>query len=437
MAKEQNNKPIGRQAWFPLTVGFLALLVLVGGIGYWSVSARIAGAVVSSGMIQVETNRQVIQHPEGGVVNTILAKDGDYVEAEEILIRFDGTRIRSELAIVDGQYSEILARSARLETERDDLEEVVFSVELLNLAKSNPNIARQLDGQIRQFGSGRTALAQETELLGEQVAQFQNRIRGTLSQLEGVTLQKGLVSEELANQKSLFDRGLTQASRVMELRREDASLLGQIGKLDADIAELKGQIASIKIEIVKLKTARTQTAITTLRDIEYSEIELAERRLSLLDTLSRLEVRAPVSGIVYGSQIFARQSVVQSGAPIMYIIPQDQPLVVAARVDTISIDQVRVGQEAVLRFSVFDQRTTPELIGYVSKISADVISDEVTGQIFYAVELLPKDGELAKLSEEVLLPGMPVETFIKTGDRSPLAYLTKPLTDYFVRAFRG
>ncbi|MGB5560420.1 MAG: HlyD family type I secretion periplasmic adaptor subunit, partial [Paracoccaceae bacterium] len=277
---------------------------------------------------------------------------------------------------------------------------------------------------------------QESRLIGEQIDQIENRVLGIKAQLEALSLQRHLLQQELANQQTLLDRGLTQARAVMELRTDEASMLGQIGKLNADIAELKGQIAALKIELVKLRTARQQEAISTLRDLQYSEIELAERRLSLKDTLSRLDVTAPVSGIVYGSLVFALQSVVQPGAPIMYVIPQDQPLVVAARVETINIDQVHVGQEAGLRFTAFDQRATPEVLGYVSRVSADAITDEVTGQSYYAAELLPKEGELQKLGDRVLVPGMPVEAFIKTGDRSPLTYLTKPLTDYFTRAFR-
>ena len=308
---------------------------------------------------------------------------------------------------------------------------------LLELAKTDPGIARQMAGQTRLFAASRTALAQESEQLNEQIIQIDNRLAGTRAQLDALNHQKQLVGEELTNQQSLLERGLAQASRVLELRSEAASILGQIGKLNADMAEMRGQTAGIKIELVKLMTRRQQDAISTLRDLQYSGIELAQRQISLRDTLSRLEVRAPVSGIVYGSQVFALQSVVQQGAPIMYVIPQDQPLVIAARVDTINIDQVRIGQGASLRFTVFEQRRTPEVLGYVSKISADVITDEVTGLAFYAVELLPREGELAKLGDEILLPGMPVEAFIKTGDRSPLAFLTKPLMDYFARAFRG
>ncbi len=426
-----------RRARFPLFIGFLAVAVLLGGLGAWSVTARIAGAVVSTGVVQVQSNRQVIQHPEGGVVGAILAKDGDIVEAGDTVIRLDDTELVAELAITSGQLYEILSRAARLEAERDELDEIVFPEELLALEATDPVVQRQLSGQRRQFEASRLSLEEERDLLNEQIAQIGSRIEGIDAQLEALHLRKELVSQELANQESLLERGLSQAARVLQLRSEEASLLGEIGKLNADIAELKGQIAAIRIELVKLKTGTVRNAIATLRDLQYSEIELSERRRSLLDKLSRLDIKTPVSGIVHATRVFALRSVIQPAQSIMYVIPQDQPLVVSARIDTSSIDQIHVRQEATLRFTVFDQRNTPELFGHVSKVSPDVITDEASGNSFYVVELLPEEGELDKLEGHVLLPGMPVEVFVKTEERSPIAYLSKPLTDYFARAFRG
>lgn len=424
------------RARFPIAVGLLALVALLGGIGYWSVTARIAGAIVSSGMIQVESNRQVIQHPDGGVVGEIRAKDGDVVAAGDVLIRFDDTLLRSELAIVEGQLDEILARKARFEAERDEGATVVFPQELLERAALRPDVISQMEGQERLFETRIEALGRESEQLDEQVEQIENQIRGAQAQIDALAIQLDLISTELRDQQELLDKGLTQASRVSTLRREEAQLKGEIGKLDSDIARARGQIASIRIEQLKLMTQRREDAISTLRDLQFREIELREQRLSLLETLSRMEVRAPVGGVVYGSQVFAIQSVVQPAQPIMYLIPQDQPLIVSARIESIHIDQVFVGQPASLRFTAFDQRRTPEIMGHVSKLSADVFTDEATGISFYQAELLPDEGEIAKLEGQELLPGMPVEAFIKTGERSPLTYLVKPLTDYFNRAFR-
>jgi len=420
----------------PIAVGSLALIVLVGVIGVWSVRTTLSGAVIASGMIVVESNRQVVQHPEGGVVGEIAARNGDTVEVGQTLIRFDDTILSSELAILDTQLIELQARKARLEAEARGAEAIEFPADLLRAAETNPEAAEQVRGQEELFTARSGTLSQQVQQLDEQILQIENEIEGTTAQLTALGTQEELIQGELEDQQSLFERGLVPVGRVIELRREAARLAGEIGKLTSDIARLRGQIASIEIEKLRLAATRREEAIVTLRDIQFREIEITERRLSLEERLSRLEVRAPVSGVIYGQQVFAVQSVVQSGAPIMYIIPQDQPLLVQARVESIHIDQIRPGQEAVLRFTAFDQRRTPEVIGHVVAISADVLVDDRTGANFYEVQLLPMDEEVAKLEGQVILPGMPVEAFIRTDDRTPISYLTKPLTDYFNRAFR-
>ncbi|EEB85912.1 type I secretion membrane fusion protein, HlyD family [Roseobacter sp. GAI101] len=420
----------------PLSIGFGALVVLVGVLGVWSVTARIAGAVIASGMIQVENNRQVVQHPEGGVVGEILAKDGDEIEAGDVVMRLDDALLQSELAIVQGQLFEIKARQARLAAERDGLEDIVLPDELVEAAANSPEIESMIDGQRSLFLARKESLRREADQISEQIAQANNQIEGTEAQLAAFQTQQDLILSELEDAESLLEKGLAQASKVSSLQREQARLLGEIGSLKATVAQLRGQIASLEIQVLKLTTTRREEANTTLSDLQYREIELAERRLSLRETLSRMEIRSPVSGVVYDSQIFALQAVLSPAAPIMYVIPQDQPLVVSARIEAINIDQVHVGQEASLRFVAFEQRTTPEIFGQVSRISADVFKDEVTGQSFYRAELLPREEELEKLGDQKLVPGMPVEAFIRTAERSPLSYLAKPLTDYFNKAFR-
>ncbi len=420
-----------------LVVGFVALIGLVVGLGGWSAFANIAGAIVTSGMIEVESNRQVVQHPEGGVVGEIHVDDGDVVDAGEILIRFDDTLQQSELSIIEGQLFEILARRGRLEAERDGAESVSFPPELTTLsATSQVDVEALKVGQISLFEARRTSLAEEAEQLGERKIQVERQIEGSEAQLTALSRQLELIGEELEDQEELLRKGLAQATRVLSLQREQARLFGQVGELKAAVAESRGRIAETEIEILKLTSQLREEAITTLRDLQYNEIELKERRLSSIETMSRLEVRAPVSGIIYGLAVHTVRSVVRPADPIMYVVPQNTPLVISSRIETIHVDQVHVGQEAVLRFSTFDSRTTPEIEGHVTKVSADVFTDDATGQSYYLAEMLPKDGELAKLGDLELLPGMPVEGFIKTSDRTPLVYLTKPLMDYFNRAFR-
>ena len=435
MTADQPKKKAWR-AWIPLSIGFGALVVLVGVLGVWSVTARIAGAVIASGMIQVESNRQVVQHPQGGVVGEILAKDGDTIMAGDVVMRLDDSLLQSELAIVQGQLFEIKARQARLVAERDGLDKIELPEDLVEAQADSPEIAKMIKGQRSLFFARAETLTREADQISEQIAQANNQIEGTEAQLAAFQAQQELILSELEDAQSLLEKGLAQASRVSSLQREQARLLGEIGSLKATLAQVRGQIAALEIQVLKLTTTRREEANTTLSDLQYREIELAERRLSLRETLSRMEIRSPVSGVVYDSQIFALQAVLSPAAPIMYVIPQDQPLVVAARIESINIDQVHVGQEASLRFVAFEQRTTPEIFGQVSRISADVFKDEVTGQSFYRAELLPNEEELDKLGGQKLLPGMPVEAFIRTAERSPLSYLAKPLTDYFNKAFR-
>lgn len=418
---------------FPLAVGLGALVLLVGIVGLWSVGVRIAGAVIAPGTIVVENNRQVVQHPEGGIVGSIRARDGDRVVAGDVLIRLDDTALATELATVDVQLLELRARRARLEAERDGAQEVLFPGDLL---KATGAAAEQIDGQRKLFAARRDTLAKEQAQIGERIRQSRNQIAGAEAQIAALEEQLALVREDLGDQETLLAKGLVQAGRVSTLKREAARLAGEIGRLAADVSQVKDQIAALQIESLKLDSARREATIAELRDLQVREMELAEKRAGLAQRRARLEVRAPVAGVVYGSTVFAERAVVQAAEPLMYIVPQSQPLLVSARVEAVDIDQIHVGQQAALRFTAFNQRLTPEVAGTVVSVSADVIRDEASGLSYYRVSVAPIADGQAVLETLALVPGMPVETFLKTGERTPLSYLTKPLTDYFGRAMR-
>ncbi|WP_245223290.1 MULTISPECIES: HlyD family type I secretion periplasmic adaptor subunit [unclassified Ruegeria] len=420
----------------PALVGFLALFLLVGGLGYWAVKTRLAGAIVSSGVIEVQSNRQVVEHPDGGVVGEIFVRDGDVVSSGDMLLRLDDTFLSSEQTIVEAQLFELLVRRARLEAERDGLTPAELTTQLTEVQKEYGIGADLIAGQQNLFEARLETLSRQDEQLRKQVVQIESEIEGTQAQLVSLRRQVELIEDELEDQQSLLNRGLTQTSRVLALQREEASLNGEIGRLEAAVARLRGQIASTEIQIVELTATRREEAITTLRDVQAQVAELSERRLSLSERLTRLDIRAPVTGRVYGSQVFALQSVVQPGEPMMYIVPQDTPLLVAARVDTIHVDQLHVGQPVALRFPAFNQRETPELDGQVYNVSADTFTDEQSGFTFYRAEVELNDGQIDRLNGQELLPGMPVEALIKTDERTPLSYLVKPMADYFNRAFR-
>ena len=432
----KQNNPVQISTRAPLLLGAAAIAILLGGFGAWATLSQIAGAVVASGQVEVEQNRQVVQHPDGGVVAEIQVKDGDFVAAGAPLIRLDGTLLESELAIVEGQFFEILARRGRLEAERDSASTIIYPKELMDFAVGRPDIKALMVGQDRLFDARAENQANELSQLSRRREQIGSQIEGIGSQRIAANSQLRLIGEELKDLKTLLDRGLTQAARVLALEREEARLAGSAGQLDASRAEAEGRITEIDIEILKLGSARREEASTQLRDLGYRELELAERRRSLIEQVSRLEIRAPVSGLVHALQVTTPRSVIRAADPVLYLVPQDRPFVIAAQISPINVDEVRIGQPVTLHFAAFDARTTPELFGQISRVSADALVDERSKASYYRAEVVLDPGEIEKLGGLVLIPGMPVEVFIRTGERTPLAYLLKPLAEYFNRAFR-
>ncbi|MFV0303776.1 MAG: HlyD family type I secretion periplasmic adaptor subunit [Paracoccus sp. (in: a-proteobacteria)] len=414
----------------------LGIFLLFGGFGAWAMFTRIAGAVVAPGQVEVEQNRQVVQHPDGGVISEILVEEGDTVEAGQPLIRLDGNLLQTELAIVEGQYFEILARRGRLEAERADAEEVTFPADLSDSAKDDPQLTELMEGQLSLFNARKDTIRQSLEQLSKQSEQMSQQINGIDAQRSALGSQREFIARELTDQRSLLDKGLAQASRVLALEREAARLDGQLGEMQAMRAQAETRQTEIGIEKLRLTAERRESAETELRDLGYRELELAERRRSLTEQISRLEIRAPVSGIIHQLQFTTPRSVIRPADPVMFIIPQDRPLIIGARLATINVDEVQVGQEVTLRFSAFSSRTTPEIDGQLLRISADALVDEATKAPYYRAEVTILPHEMDKLGGLALIPGMPVEVYIQTGERSPMAYLMKPLTDYFNRAFR-
>ncbi len=420
----------------PLRVGFITLAVIVLGFGGWSMLTNIAGAVIAPGQVEVENNRQVVQHPDGGVVAEVLVSEAQSVKAGDVLIRLDGALIHSELAIVEGQLYEAMARRARLEAERDEAASPSFPAELADAAATSPQVLELLEGQRNLFFSRRDTLQKQTEQLQKRSGQIAAQNQGNDAQITALETQVKLIGQEMRDQKSLLAKGLAQSSRVSALEREAAQLQGSIGELLAARAQNEGRATEVELEILRLAALRREEASTQLRDIGQSELELIERRGALRERIARLDIRAPVAGLVLGLQVTSPQSVLRPADPVLFIIPQDRPLVITARVQPIHIDEVHVGQQVRLVFPAFSTRTTPEIFGHVTNMSADAMVDQATNQSYYRAEIMLDVGELAKLSHETLLPGMPVDAFISTGARTPMAYLIQPFTDYFRTALR-
>jgi len=430
------NKSEMPGARLPLIVGLAAIVLLVGGLGGWSVATQIDGAVVAHGTVKVESERQVIQHPDGGVVGEILAKDGDEVHAGDVVVRLDGTFLRSELAIVERQLLEIATRKGRLMAERDDLDAPVFD-DLSGFTNVDPAwVTVQIEGQKSLFAARQAARSQEKDQLREQTVQIDNQIAGTNAQIAALDRQALLIAKELTDKQTLLSQNLVQAGQVLALEREAARIDGDIGRLTSQVAELKAKISELSVEVLRIDEKRREDAITRLRDLQFSEIELEERRLSLTEKLSRLDVRSPVDGVVFGTKVFAVNSVIQAAEPMMYVVPGGQPLLVSAKIEPTDVDEVFPGQPVSLRLTTYDSRTTPNVEGSVLRVSADALQDEATRAHYYEAVILPDMDALKGLPGVDLLPGMPVEAFLRTRPRTPLSYLLHPLAIYFDRAFR-
>ena len=418
-------------------LGILGLIVLIGGFGTWAATTNISGAIIAPGQIVVDRNRQVVQHPDGGVVSEILVDEGDTVAADQVLLRLDPTLLQSRLSIVESQYYEVVARRARLQAERDAMPAVEFPADLLAQATNSDEVAEQIQGQRSLFAARKESDAKELDQLQKRADQIADQIQGIEAQQVALSEQLDLIDSELADQQALFDKGLAQASRVLALKREKSNLMGTVGELTAQKAQSEGRITELDLEAIKLDTQRREEAISEIRDLQVNEREMAEELRALREQLARLDIRAPVSGVIYGLTVFTPRSVIRAADPVLYLVPQDRPLIIEARVDPIHIDQIRLGQEVLLRFSALDQRSTPELTGQVTQVSADAFTDQNSGASFYMAEVTLSEGEIDRLPDgTTLIPGMPVESFLRTEDRTPLAYFVKPLSDYFAKAFR-
>ena len=418
-----------------LIIGFITVFVLVFGFGAWAVFTRIAGAVVGIGVVEVETKRQVVQHATGGVVGKILAKEGQEVKAGQTLIVFDDTFDRAELKVIESQLFPLLGMRARLTAEQDEAETPAFDPELLERAKTNTTDAEIVRAQTELLKARRLTRDQQIDQLKERQTQVNRQIEGLTSRIEGLDKQIELIQGDLKGQQELLAKGLTQRARVTALERDLAEAQGNKEEANASISESKARIAEIQLALINVSAQMREEAIKELNETDARVTELRERRNTILETLSRIEVKAPMSGKVFNTQIHAVRQVVRAAEPIMEIVPANVKLVISVQIPPMQIDQVHVGQKAVIRFETFDRRHTPDLQGTVRRVSADIITNERTGQSFYTVQLTINPGEEKFLGPQAeIIPGMPVEAFIQTTERTPFDYLVRPLTSYFGRS---
>ena len=415
--------------------GYAMLCVLVLGFGGWSAFASISSAVIATGQVAVESNTKTLQHLEGGIVSEILVAEGDPVKRGQPLIRLDGTETQVQLGIVRGRIDELLAKQARLVAERDGLNEIEFPFEIAYRSMEH-SIESIMSGQKRLFASRRATLTGQKEQLKEKIVQLDKEIAGLESQLKAEEAQAELIGSELGDLMGLREQGLVPESRILSLKREAAKIEGERGQHVAQIARIKGRISETRLQIIQIDQEARTEVLNEITDVEAQLAELTEKRVAAEEQLRRIEIRAPQSGLVHQMLVHTIGGVIGPGQELMQIVPNNERLVVEARLEPRDIDQVTVNQAAVAKFSAFDQRSTPEIKGFVKRIAADLTQDPVTGQQYYSVRIEFDEQQRARLGENVLVPGMPADIFIATGARTPMNYLLQPLTDQIMRAFR-
>ena len=418
-----------------MLVGLVIVIVLAGGVGGWAGTMKLSGAIIASGSIVVESNVKKVQHPTGGIVGEVRVTDGDRVKAGQILVRLDDTVTRANLAIVTKGLSELEARKARLESERDGDENVKFPPELLAHA-NDPDVKSIIDGERKLFELRRNARIGQKAQLRQRIGQLNEQIRGFQAQKEAKKNQIELIGREMIGVEDLWKHKLVPISKLTELEREKARLDGESGALIAQTAEAGGKISETELQIIQIDRDLSSEVAKETREIDGKIGEFIERKITAEDQLKRVDIRAPQEGMVFQSTAHTVGGVITPGETIMLIVPEAAELAVEAKVNPQDIDQLQLGQDALLRFSAFNVRSTPELNGKVTRISADASTDQRTGQSYYTIRIALPPKEVARLGEVKLLPGMPVEAFVQTGERTMLSYLTKPLHDQLLRTFR-
>jgi HlyD family secretion protein len=419
-----------------LLVGSAAALVLVGGVGGWATTTELSSAVVASGQLVVDSNVKKVQHPTGGVVGELRVKEGDRVKVGDVVLRLDETQARTNLAIVTSALDELAARQARGEAERDGAQEVTFPPDLL--ARLDDAVVRRVTaGEQKLFEIRRSAREGQKAQLREQIAQLRQQIQGNTEQEAAKAKEIDWIRQELSGIRDLWNKNLAPFNRLTALERDGARLEGERGALIASAAQARGRIAETELKILQIDEDLRTDVGKELAEIRGKKSELVEKRVAAEDQLKRIDLIAPQHGKVFQQSVHTVGGVIQAGEAVMLIVPDGDSLTVEAKIPPQEIDQIHMGQRAVLRFAAFNQRTTPELNGEVMRIGADVSQDEKKNESYYAVRIRVAEGELARLGGLKPVAGMPVEAFIQTTPRTVLSYLMKPMRDQITKAFKG
>jgi HlyD family secretion protein len=417
-----------------ITAGLIVIVLIFGGLGTWSATASLDGAVVAPGQVQVESSRKAVQHLEGGIVKEILIRDGDRVKQGDLLIRLADKAVGANLRLVQGQVAELAIRRARLTAEREGKDDLQIPPNV-RINKEN-GLAAIVAGQRSLLAAKRENRSTEVNLIRQQQAQLRTQIKGMKEQDASKTRQLQYFEDELGGIRALYAKGLAPKGKLMALERSAETMRGEQASLSGNIAASEMKINELELQLIQKNNTAQEKIAEELRAVEAEMNASSEKLVTTEDQAERTEVRSPRSGRVYKLAAHSPGQVIKPAETIMEIVPDDDTLVIAAQVNPQDVDKVAAGQAARVRLSAFNQRTTPELDGEVSLISADMITDQATGRGFYQATVSIPPQQMARLAGLQLKPGMPAETMINTGSRSPLSYFWKPVSDSFSRAMR-
>jgi membrane fusion protein len=412
-------------------------IALVGGVGGWAMTTELSSAIVASGTVVVENNVKKIQHLTGGIVEQVLVKEGDTVKAGQILIKLDGTTVRANLSIVQNTLAQLYARRARLLAEQlgsDDFKIPENLNELISGTSTPGSVLEQSERKL--FISRKNALVGMKSQLASRKDQLVDETKGLTVQLAAIEDALGLIGEELTGLDKLYGQGLVSMQRLTELKRNRAQLEGDRGARIAARAQAAGKSSEIDLQILQLDEDRRTENAKELTDVEGKIAEYEDRRIAAMDQLKRIDIRAPLDGRIYQLAVHTVNGVINPGEVLMLVVPGADGLTVEAKIATHDIDQIRLGQPVEVRFSAFNQRTTPIVEAEVVTIAPDLVTDQRTGMTYYPLRIKPKPESLTGLKGLTLYPGMPAEVFIKIADRTVISYLAKPLTEQIQHTFR-
>ena len=418
-----------------IVVVVVVVTLFFGGLGGWAALAPLESAAIATGVVSVASSRKTVQHLEGGIVSEILVREGDEVEASQLLIRLEDTQPRASLELLRGRQLAALALEARLAAERDGRKLVEFPDALLTAAQDT-KVAGMITAQERIFEARRNSLSGQVAILKQRMAQFSEEIKGLSSEIAAQDTQLELIAEESGAVAQLVAKGLAQKPRLLGLKRQSAEIEGARSRNRARIARVKQSIGEAHLRISELSTALINEVVQELRDVQTDLSDLTERIRAAEDVMRRTDILAPLAGTIVGLQVHTRGGVIAPGSPLMDIVPKDDRLIIEAQVDPNDIDVVHSGLPAQVRLTAFNQRHLAPIDGQVVSVSADRFTDERTGVGYFLARIELDAAELEALEDVALYPGMQAEVMIVTGARTAFDYLTKPLATSLRRAFR-